>query len=122
MSPRDKPLAWLSGEIKTPPFGSDARIEAGFLLRRLQRGESLGPPQSRPMPSIGPGCHELRIVDEKVSWRIMYHIAADAVVILGVFTKQTDATPLAVINACKGRLAEFQRLAKSKKGTNRAKG
>jgi hypothetical protein len=41
MSPRDTPLAWLSGEIKTPPFGSESRIEAGFLLRRLQRGESL---------------------------------------------------------------------------------
>jgi hypothetical protein len=42
MSPRDKPSVWLRGEIKTPPFGSDARIEAGFLLRRLQRGESIG--------------------------------------------------------------------------------
>jgi hypothetical protein len=36
MSPRDKPLVWLSGEIKTPPFGPEARFEAGFLLRRLQ--------------------------------------------------------------------------------------
>ena len=121
MSPRDKPLAWLSGEIKTPPFGSDARIEAGFLLRRLQRGEALGLPHSRPMPSIGPGCHELRIVDAKVSWRIVYHIAADVVVILDVFKKQTVTTPLAVINACKRRLADFQRLTKPKKETGRAK-
>ena len=122
MSPRDKPLAWLSGEIKTPPFGTDARVEAGFLLRRLQRGESLGLPQSRPMPSVGPSCHELRIVDGKVSWRIMYHIASDAVVILDVFKKQTEATPLAVINTCKRRRAEFHRLAKAKKETGRAKG
>ena len=120
MSPRDKPLAWLSGEIKTPPFGSDARIEAGFLLRGLQRGESLGLPESRPMPSIGPGCHELRIVDGTVSWR-MYHIAADAVVILDVFKKQTETTPLAIINACKQRLADFGRLAKTKE-KSRAKG
>lgn len=101
MSPRDKPLAWLSGEIKTPPFGSDARIEAGFILRRRQRGESLGLPHSRPLPSIGPGCHELRIVDGKVSWRIVYHLASDAVVILVVFKKQTQVTPLAVIKASK---------------------
>jgi phage-related protein len=40
-----------------------------------------------------PGCHELRIVDAKVNWRIMYHIAADAVAILDVFKKQTEATP-----------------------------
>ena len=121
MSPRDKPLVWLSGEIKTPPFGSDARIEAGFLLRRLQRGESLGLPQSRPMPTIGPGCHELRIVDGKVSWRIVYHITADAVVILDVFKKQTEATPLGVINACTRRLAEYERLTKAKE-MGRAKG
>jgi phage-related protein len=114
MSPRDKPLAWLSGEIKTPPFGTDARVEAGFLLPRLQRGESLGLPQSRPMPDIGAGCHELRIVDGKVSWRIVYLIATDAVVILDVFKKQTEATPLAVINACKRRVAEFERLVKTK--------
>ena len=124
MSPRDRPLAWLSGEIKSPPFGSDARIEAGFLLRRLQRGESIGLPHSRPMPNVGPGCHELRIVDVggRVSWRIMYHIASDSVVILDVFKRQTEATPHAVIDACKRRLSEFQRLAKSKEETRRAKG
>jgi phage-related protein len=85
MSPRDKPLVWLRGEVKTAPFGSDARIEAGFLLRRLQRGESLSLPHSRPMPAVGTGCHELRITDGKVNWRIMYHIAIDAVVILDLF-------------------------------------
>jgi hypothetical protein len=57
----EKPLAWLSGEIKTPPFSSEARVEAGFLLRQLQRGEQLAMPHSRPMPSIAPRCHELRI-------------------------------------------------------------
>ena len=31
----------LSGEVKTPPLSSDARIEAGHLLRRLQKGEAL---------------------------------------------------------------------------------
>ena len=53
----------LSGEVKTPPFSAAARVEAGFLLRTLQAGELLGMPQLRPMPSIGPGCHELRIPD-----------------------------------------------------------
>ncbi len=31
-----KPLVWLKGEVKTPPFSSQARLEAGFLLRKLQ--------------------------------------------------------------------------------------
>jgi phage-related protein len=120
MSPRDKPLVWLRGEIKTPPFGSDARVETGFLLRRLQRGESLGLPHSRPMPSVGAGCHELRIVDDNVNWRIMYHIATDAVVILDVFRKRTEATPNTVIVACQRRLAEFTRLIEKKKDSHHA--
>lgn len=50
---QDKPLVWLKGEVKTPPFNAVARLEAGLLLRRLQQGDVLGLPQSRPMPSIG---------------------------------------------------------------------
>ena len=111
----------VAGQVKTPPFGSDARIEAGFLLRRLQRGESLGLPQSRPMPDIGPGCHELRIVDGHSNWRIMYHIAPEAIVILDVFPKKTAATPKHVIAECQRRLAEFQRVIQGTKGASRAR-
>jgi phage-related protein len=67
----EKPLAWLRGEIKTPPFSAVARIESGYLLRRLQQGEKLGLPHSRPMPTIAPGCHELRVRDQDHVWRII---------------------------------------------------
>jgi len=43
------PLVWLHGEVKTPPFSQEARIEAGTLLRRLQLGQTLSLPHSRPM-------------------------------------------------------------------------
>jgi len=46
-------------------------------------------PQSRPMPSIGARCHELRINDEDVTWRIVYRIDTDAIIILEVFDKKT---------------------------------
>ena len=72
------------------------------------------------MPSIGAGCHELRIVDSKANWRIMYYIAADAVVILDVFKKQTEATPKAMIATCQRRLGEFRRLTETMKGTGHA--
>lgn len=108
MSPDDKPLVWLHGEIKTPPFSQVARLEAGYLLRRLQRSESLGMPHSRPMPSVGPGCHELRINDAGASWRIVYRAEPDAIVILEVFSKKTRKTPDAVIEACKRRLREYE--------------
>ncbi len=107
MSPSVKLLAWLHGEIHTPPFSENARIEAGFLLRRLQQGEKLAMPHSRPMPGIGPRCHELRINDEKLTWRIIYRIDLDAILILEVFDKKTQKTPKSVIDTCKARLKMY---------------
>jgi phage-related protein len=92
-----KPIVWLRSEVKSPPFSAAARIEAGMLLRRLQRGELLTMPQSRPMPTIGKSCHELRIVEESATWRVIYHLHAEAVVVLHVFAKTTSQTPLDAI-------------------------
>jgi phage-related protein len=110
----DKPLLWLQGEIRTPPFSSAARIEAGGLLRRLQRGEKLEFPHSRPMPTIAARCHELRIPDESKTWRVMYYVDNEAVVILEVFAKTTTKTPLQVIDICKARLKSYQTIMRSK--------
>lgn len=107
MSSTDKPLVWLHGELKTPPLTKAARVEAGFLLRRLQRGENLAMPHSRPMPTIGRRCHELRLVDATRTWRLVYRIDADAIVILEVFAKKTPATPRMVIRSCQKRLKEY---------------
>jgi phage-related protein len=104
-----KPLVWLYCEVKTPPFSLNARIEAGFLLRQLQQGESLGLPHSRPMPSIGNHCHELRIRDEDKTWRIIYRIDNDAIVIVEVFSKTTRTTPKTVIEICQKRLIRYDR-------------
>jgi phage-related protein len=103
----DKPLVWLHGEIKTPPMATRSRLQAGYLLRRLQSGETLSMPESRPMPSIGRRCHELRIDEGTVTWRIFYRTDPDAVVILDVLKKKTPATPKTVIEICKRRLAEY---------------
>ena len=103
-----KPLAWLHGEIKTPPFSPAARLEAGILLRRLQRGEALGMPHSRPMRTLGPACHELRIVDKGRNWRIIYYLD-DAVVLLEVFAKKTGRTPKRTLQICRRRLANYLR-------------
>jgi len=107
MAHRDKPLAWLRGEVKTPPFSREARLEAGFLLRRLQRGESLTMPHARPMPVIGPRCFELRIRDAAHTWRLIYRIDSDAIVIADVFDKKTSRTPNEVIENCKRRLRQY---------------
>src|SRR6266566_3076298 len=97
MPEADKPLVWLHGEIKTPPFSKEARVEAGVLLGRLQGGESLSLPHSRPMPVIGRRCHELRIRDESKNWRIVYRLDEDVIVIADVFAKTSKQTPGKVI-------------------------
>lgn len=60
------------------------------------------------MPGIGKSCHELRIQDENRTWRIIYYVVADAIVIIEVFAKTTSQTPKAVIDVCKARLKLYK--------------
>jgi len=106
----DKPLVWLHSEIKTPPFSQAARVEAGFLLRQLQQGARLALPHSRPMPEIGKHCHELRIDDHPQTWRIVYRIDSDAIIITEVFSKKTKRTPPEVITVSQKRLKAYDDL------------
>ena len=102
-----KPVVWMHGQVKTPPFSPAARLDAGILLRRLQLGEKLGMPHSRPLPAIGTACHELRLVDGTVAWRIVYGLAPDAVVVLAVFSKKTRTTPVSIMTTCRRRWNEY---------------
>ena len=108
MKRADKDLVWLRGAITTPPFSKEARIEAGVLLRRLQQGEKLSLPHSRPMPSIGPGCHELRVQDRDITWRIFHFVDTDAIVLLEITDKKTRKTPQRVLDMCRARLAQYK--------------
>lgn len=113
MSPKHKPLVWLASEVKSPPFSREARMEAEYLLRQLQAGIKLGLPHSRPMSAaIGSRCHELRIIDEDVTWRVMYRIDTDAIVIGHVFAKKTQATSDAVKKLCKKRFKDYDNACK----------
>jgi len=59
------------------------------------------------LPVIGPPCHELRIVDRDSTSRLLYRIDADAVVILDVFSKKTQALPDSIRTACQRRLKDY---------------
>ena len=78
-----------------------------MLLRRLQRGERLTLPHSRPMPVIGARCHELRVLDRGATWRIVYRIDDDAIVVLEVFSKKSRSLPKSVVDTCRRRLADY---------------
>ena len=69
-------------------------------------------PHARPMPGIGPRCHELRVRDAGHNWRLMYRVDKDAIVIAGVFDKKSQQTPKEAIEACQGRLRAYDEAAK----------
>ena len=107
MSPFHKPLIWLSEVIKTPPLSTQGRVETGYLLRLLQAGETLSMPHSRPMPSIGKRCHELRVLDDKLNWRIFYRIDEDAIIIVHWTSKKSQTTAKRDIELCKSRFKSY---------------
>jgi phage-related protein len=98
-----KPLAWLGVAVKTPPMTESERVEIGALLRRLQEGETLPMPYSRPMSSVGANGHELRVK----AWRVLYAVRSDAIVVLEIFLKKSRTTPKAVIARAAERLRQF---------------
>ena len=102
-----KAVVWLHGEIKSPPFSDQARREAGFLIGKLQCGESLGMPWAEPLPIVGPRCGALRVRDMQHNWRVMYRVDTAEVLILDVYDKKTRKIPDQVINQCKKRLKAF---------------
>lgn len=108
--PEAKVLVFLHGEIKSPPFSDEARREAGYLLRLLQLGESIGMPQAEPLPIVGPRCGALRIRDDQHNWRIMYRVDEAAVIIAEVHDKKTNKIPPKVIANCKKRLREYDEI------------
>lgn len=82
-------------------------MKAGYLLRRLQQNEKIQMPHSRPMPGIGKRCYELRVIDQSVTWRIIYRVDFDAVLILEVFRKKTRTTPMRIVSICRQRIQSY---------------
>ena len=100
-------MVWLHEQPQTPPLSQKVRIETGYLLRLLQSGMNLSLPQSRPMPSIGAHCHELRIRDENKIWRLFYRIDTDAIVVILWTEKKTNKTPDEILELCRQRLKSY---------------
>ena len=114
-----KPLVWLHGAVKTPPFTPEGRLEAGMLLRFLQVGETLGMPQAESLPTVGKRCGALRVRDGANNWRIMYRIDARAILVLDVYSKKTRKIPDEVITRCKQRLIRYDAAVKEALKKNR---
>lgn len=71
-------------------------------------------PHSRPMPVIGARCHELRIQEENRTWRVIYRVDPDAVIIAEVFAKASQATPKAALDVSQDRLRRYDLASKGR--------
>lgn len=112
MGQDEKPLAWRSREKpRTPPVGAEARQKMGALLGLLQRGETLGPPHSRPLHGAGRRVRELRVRDGEtgLTWRLAYRVDADAIVVLHWWAKKTEKTAQRDVELCRQRAREYDR-------------
>ncbi len=47
--------------------------------------------------------------DGKVTWRIIYRVDSDAIVICEVFKKKTNKTPINILDVCKKRLKTYDK-------------
>jgi phage-related protein len=105
-----KDIQFLGSSLKhVKAFPEGARRKTGFQLRRVQFG--LEPDDCKPMKSIGAGVQEIRIWKGEATFRVI-DIArlADAVYILHVFEKKTQATAQREIDLARERLkAPMQR-------------
>ena len=89
-------------------FPEDARHDAGYQLDKVQRGEQ--PDDFKPMPSIGKGVEEIRMWDDTGTYRVVYTARlADAVYVLHVFQKKTQATAKRDVELAKKRYIELMR-------------
>ena len=89
-------------------FSEAARARLGRELFRLQLGETLQMPTSRPMSSVAAGVAELRVRDENGVYRVFYYTAsALGILVFHAFTKKTQQTPPLEIEVARKRLKEL---------------
>ena len=88
----DKPIDWRGSSLDDlREFPEMARKQAGYDLRKLQRGES--PDDWRPFPEVGPGVNEIRIDCTDGWFRVMYVAKfAGAIYVLHSFQKSSRKT------------------------------
>jgi phage-related protein len=89
-------------------FPKEPRSRLGRGLFRLQLGESLAMPLSRPMPAVASGVSELRVKGEDGVFRVFYFTATrEGILVFHAFTKKTQRTPPLEIDLAKKRLKEL---------------
>lgn len=103
-----KLIEWLGGSrADVRAFPDDARIEAGWQLELVQRGDD--PDDWKPMPTVGSGVREIRIREASGAFRVIYLAALeDRVLVLHALQKKTQATSKKDLDLATQRLKRWK--------------
>lgn len=89
-------------------FPEEVRGALGKAIFDLQKGEVLGMPLSRAMPSVASGVEELRVRDRTGIYRAFYYTRSPrGILVIHAFVKKTQATPKQELALGKKRLREL---------------
>jgi phage-related protein len=89
-------------------FPKEARMRLGRDLFRLQMGERIAMPVSRPMPVVSAGVSELRVKGGDGIFRVFYYLASrKGVLVFHAFVKKAQRTPPLEIELARKRLKEL---------------
>ena len=104
-----KPLRFLGDSLKRlRDLPAEARQDVGYQLDKVQRGKQ--PDDFKPMPTIGAGVEEIRVRDETGAYRVIYFARlTEAVFVLHVFQKKTQATSIRDIGLARDRFTQLLR-------------
>ena len=104
-----KPIAFLGDSLaQLRDFPEEARSEAGFQLREVQKGND--PADWKPLKTVGPGVREIRIRDDAGAFRVIYlATVGDTVLVLHAFQKKTQQTAQRDIDLAASRLRSWRR-------------
>ena len=103
-----KPIIFLGDSLaQLRDFPEDARSEAGYQLREVQKGNA--PADWKPLKTVGSGVREIRVRDEAGAFRVIYLAAAgDVILVLHAFQKTTQQTAKRDVDVAAGRLRSWE--------------
>ncbi|ESZ32871.1 type II toxin-antitoxin system RelE/ParE family toxin [Mesorhizobium sp. M0751] len=103
-----KVIEWLgSSRADVRAFPDDARIEAGWQLELVQRGDD--PDDWKPMQIVGAGVREIRVREASGAFRVIYLATLeDRVLVLHAFQKKAQATSKKDLDLAAQRLKRWK--------------
>jgi phage-related protein len=103
-----KPITFLGDSLTClREFPPDARSEAGFQLREVQKGNQ--PADWKPLKTVGLGVREIRIRDDSGAFRVIYLATImNTVLVLHAFQKKSQKTPQQDIDLAANRLKSWK--------------